>query len=388
MSERVRVVCAAVGATGHVLPAIALARELQEQGHAASVLAPESWRPVITEAGLGFLELAEAPPDAELAGVARALVGPIGDAEPDVVVSEPFTHAPALAAEVAGVRTATLIPDPYPVPEPGHPVFVHGLLKPRTPVGAAAWRAAWPLAQRARREVRGMLNEVRGELGLPALERVDGAISDRLALVATFPHLEYPRRWPDHVHVTGPMPFDLDAPDPEIPETDEPLVVAVASTTGLESPQTFVEVVLEALADEPVRVVATLSRRGERWISPTPANATVVDWLALPLTLRGAAAAVCHGGHGTVAASLAAGVPVLVRPAGGNTGQIGSRVAWSGAGLMLPARVAGPGQMRWALRRLLGERRFAERAGEISAWSATHDGAARGAELVSAYARR
>jgi UDP:flavonoid glycosyltransferase YjiC (YdhE family) len=160
MSEGVRVVCAAVGATGHLLPALALARELRARGHAATVLAPERWRQVISEAGLGFLELSEALEKAELAGVAGALVGRIADAEPDLVVSEPYTHAPALAAEVAGIRTATLIPDPYPVPEPGHPVFAHGLLKPRTPLGAAAWRAAWPLAQRARRDVRRMLNEV------------------------------------------------------------------------------------------------------------------------------------------------------------------------------------------------------------------------------------
>jgi UDP:flavonoid glycosyltransferase YjiC (YdhE family) len=184
------------------------------------------------------------------------------------------------------------------------------------------------------------------------------------------------------------MPFELDAPDPQIPETDAPLVVAVASTTGLESPQGFAGVVLEALADEPVRVVATLSRRGERWNGPTPENATVVDWLALPRVVRGASAVVCHGGHGTVAASLGAGAPVLVWPAGGNTAQIGSRVAWAGAGLMLPARFAGADPLRWAVRRLLGDSRFAERAGRIATWSAANDGPARAAELVAGYARR
>ena len=139
-----------------------------------------------------------------------------------------------LAAEAAGARTATLIPDPYHVPLPGLPVFAQGLLPPRSALGRGAWSAAWPLAERARRHMRGMQNELRGRLGLPPLERLDGAISEGLAMVATFPQLEYPRDWPPTVHVTGPMLFDLPGPRVEPPPGDEPLVVVVASTTGLE----------------------------------------------------------------------------------------------------------------------------------------------------------
>ena len=388
MSERLRVFCAAVGATGHLLPALALARALRGRRHEVAVLAPEGWRPLVSEIGLGFLELPGSAPDAKLLDVARSLVAPIGDARPDIVVSEPFTHAPALAAEAVGARTATLIPDPYPVPIPGYPVFANGLVKPRSALGSAVWRAAWPLAQRARRQVRTTLNEVRAELDLPPVSRVDGAISDGLALVATFPQLEYPRRWPDHVHMTGPMPFELDAPDPELPDGDEPLVLAVASTTGLQSPHEFIALVLAALAEEPVRVIATLSRRGERWSEPVPDNATVVDWISLSRVLPRASAVACQGGHGTVTAALAAGIPVLVCPVGGNTAQIGSRVTWSRSGLMLPERLLAAGPLRWALRRILRDPRFAARASEIAAWSAANDGPARGADLVAGYARR
>ena len=41
--------------------------------------------------------------------------------EPDLVVSDILTLAPTLAAEVAGVPQATLIPHVYPVQEPGMP---------------------------------------------------------------------------------------------------------------------------------------------------------------------------------------------------------------------------------------------------------------------------
>ena len=58
------------------------------------------------------------------------------------------------------------------------------------------------------------------------------------------------------------------------------------------------------------------------------------------------------------------------------------RVAWAGAGLSLPWRLCRPAPLRWAARRILADRSFAERAGEFAAWDREHDGAARGAELV------
>ena len=41
-------------------------------------------------------------------------------------------------------------------------------------------------------------------MGLPPLVHVHGGTSRELALVATFPQLEYPRSWPAHTHVVGP----------------------------------------------------------------------------------------------------------------------------------------------------------------------------------------
>jgi UDP:flavonoid glycosyltransferase YjiC (YdhE family) len=64
------------------------------------------------------------------------------------------------------------------------------------------------------------------------------------------------------------------------------------------------------------------------------------------------------------------------------------RVAWAGAGLSLPWRLCRPASLRWATRRLLSEASFADRAKELAAWGRDHDGAARGAELVEALARR
>ena len=60
----------------------------------------------------------------------------------------------------------------------------------------------------------------------------------------------------------------------------------------------------------------------------------------------------------------------------------GARVAWAGAGLMLPWRLLGEASLRWTARRLLGDRRFTEEAGQIASWAGRSDGAKRAAELV------
>ena len=87
------------------------------------------------------------PPDpdsaegAHAAEAARALMPLLEEMRPHAVVSDILTLAPALAAEKAGVPLATLIPHIYPVVEPGLPFFAVGLRRPRTPLGRGVWRA-------------------------------------------------------------------------------------------------------------------------------------------------------------------------------------------------------------------------------------------------------
>jgi UDP:flavonoid glycosyltransferase YjiC (YdhE family) len=79
---------------------------------------------------------------------------------------------------------------------------------------------------------------------------------------------------------------------------------------------------------------------------------------------------------------LGAGVPLVCVPALGDMTETGARVAWAGAGVMLPWRLLGATSLRLAVRRALAEPSFAARAREIGEWAGTHDGAGRAAELV------
>ena len=117
-----------------------------------------------------------------------------------------------------GCARATLIPHVYPVHEPGMPFFaVRVRCRRGRRSGGRLWRAALPVLVGGLRRGREEMNESRAAVGLAPLERFHGGISEELALVATFPQLEYPRRWPAHVQVTGPIGFELPHPDVELP---------------------------------------------------------------------------------------------------------------------------------------------------------------------------
>ena len=386
-----RFLVAAFGDPGHVYPAIALGRALARRDHEVTIETWEERRGAVEGAGLGFAAAEEyrmfPPPDpgspegAHAAEAAKALLPLLEEMRPHAVVSDILTLAPTLAAEVAGVPRATLIPHIYPVVEPGLPFFAVGLQPPRTPLGRGVWRAGQRALNVGLEQGRDDLNKQRARLGLPPTERFHGGISPDLALVGTFPQLEYPRRWPAEVEVTGPMSFEAPHPEIELPPGGDPLVL-VAPSTAHDSRNHLVRTALEALADEPVRVVATTNRVVPQRPIEAPANAVLVDWLSYSQVMPEASLVISHGGHGTVCRALAAGTPLLISPFIGDMSETAMRVSWAGAGLSLPWRLCRPAPLRWATRRILHDPSFTTRAARLAAWAEEHDGAERGAELV------
>jgi UDP:flavonoid glycosyltransferase YjiC (YdhE family) len=404
LSPPLRVMVAAAEVPGHAFPEFALARELRARGHDVLVETAAQWREAVEALDLRMVAVEEvsgvpehATFDQSLVEAARALVPVMREFAPDVVVSDLATAAPPLAAELMGMKAATLIPTLYPFEQSGLPPYALGFVAPRTYPGAVMWRGIEPLTSvrhwaRWIRSVARQLDQVRPELGLGALGpdvgiTTYGAISRSLTMVATFPQLEYPRRWPTHVEVVGPMIFELPAPEIDLPPGDDPLVL-VTSSTAQDPELGLLRHAVDALGNEPVRVVASMNRRGEMWAGEVPSNTAVVDWVPYAQVMPQASAVVCSGGHGTVVRALAAGTPVLVCPEFGDTAENGARVAWTGAGVMVPRRVLGTRALRWAVRRLVRDPSFAARAEAIATWGRDNDGAVRGADLVERYARR
>jgi UDP:flavonoid glycosyltransferase YjiC (YdhE family) len=308
--------------------------------------------------------------------------------DPAVVVADILTVAAALAAEAHGRRWATLVPHVLPTPSSGFPPYSIGARLPRTAAGRALWRRFDPLLRGGLEQGREQLNDSRGRVGLPPLAHVHGGISRELAIVATFPQLEYPREesspW---VRVTGPLMWEQPFGDVEVPPGDDPLVL-VAPSTAQDPSHRMLRAALAGLADEPVRVLATTNRRDPPVPIDVPANARLVDWLSYARTMPLCSAVVLHAGHGTLVRALSCGVPVVACPAAGDMNENASRVSWAGAGVALPRRLTSPRGVRLAVRKLLANPSYARRARELRAWALEHDGGAAAAAEVEALAER
>ncbi|HEV2075156.1 MAG TPA: glycosyltransferase [Thermoleophilaceae bacterium] len=387
---------AAFGDPGHVFPAIALGRELAARGHEVWLETWSRWREDVEREGMRFAAAPEypvlAPGERELKPYKAAVVAAretrrlIAGVQPDAVVVDILTVAASLAAEAEGRAWATLVPHPLPSRERSFPPFSVGARLPRTRAGRAFWGLLDPLVGAGERQGRDELNGARRRVGLPPLDYVHNGISRRLALVATFPQLEYPRSpWPAWAKVTGPLLWERPYGPVEAPPGEDPLVL-IAPSTSQDPEQRMLAAALEGLAREPVRVLATTNRRPPPVPIPVPNNARLVDWVSYSREMPRCAAVVCHAGHGTLGRALACGVPVVACPAAGDMAENAARVSWAGAGVSLPRRLVTPRGVRLAVRRLLADARYGRRAGELSSWWSANDGPPRAADLVQSLA--
>ncbi len=386
-----RVLLGAFGDPGHAFPMVALGRALAARGNDVTLQTWKRWRREVEAEGLSFAPAPEYevfPSRPEPLDFYEAVVQATVDTlplvrqlRPDVVVADILTLAPALAAELEQVPRATLVPHVYPPGEPDFPIYALGARLSRTALGRAMWRRAQVPVARGLERGREELNDTRARLGLEPLDHLHGGVSRELAIVGTFPQLEYPRAWPAHVHVVGPLMWEPPADDVEPPPGDEPLVL-VAPSTAQDRDQRMLTAALRGLADVPVRVLATWNRRLPPHPLPVPGNARVVDWVSYSRTMPSCDVVVCHAGHGTLVRALASGCAVVACPAVGDMNENAARLDWAGAGVRVPRRFVHPRQIRLAVERCLNDPTIRARAEGLAGWAATHDPADHAAALV------
>jgi UDP:flavonoid glycosyltransferase YjiC (YdhE family) len=394
--RRLRLFLGAFGDPGHAFPMLALARALATRGHDVTFETWRRWQSDVEAAGVRFSAAPEYPvfptrerplkPYEAIVHATPATRTKVAQLTPDVVVHDILTLAPALAAELEGVPVATLIPHVYPAVTPPRPPYALGARLPRTRWGRALWsvcaRAVEVGVEQGRRE----LNESRVRLGLRPLSHTHGGISSRLAIVGTFPQLEYPRTWPNGVHVVGPLLWEPPYHDVEPPPGESPLVL-VAPSTAHDAGHRLLRTALAGLGSESVRVLAATNRRPLPFPVHVPANAHVVDWVSYSRTMHRCALVITHAGHGTLARALASGCPVVAVPHVGDMAENAARAAWAGVAVRLPWRLLSGATLRLAVRRALSQPELAARADGLALWAAANDGASRAAELVERLAR-
>jgi UDP:flavonoid glycosyltransferase YjiC (YdhE family) len=386
-----RILLGAFGDPGHAFPMIALGRALVARGHEVTLQTWARWREHVEAEGMAFATAPEyqvfpqgpKPLDFYEAVVHATLdTRPlVRELRPHVAVADVLTLAPALAAELEGVPWATLVPHIYPHGARDFPIYSLGARLPRSALGRRLWRAAQRPVDRGLELGRSELNDTRERVSLPPLPHVHGGISRQLALVATFPQLEYPRTWPEHVHVVGPLMWEPPTADVELPPGEQPLVL-IAPSTAQDEEHRMLRAALRGLADAPVRVLGTWNRRLPPRPLPVPDNARLVDWVSYSRTMPRCDVVVCHAGHGTLVRALSSGCVVVACPAVGDMNENAARLDWAGAGVRVPRRFVTPRVLRLAVERALGEAAITVRAQELARWNRDHEAGTAAAGLV------
>jgi UDP:flavonoid glycosyltransferase YjiC (YdhE family) len=327
---------------GHSFPAIALCQRFGEAGDDATLFTGVEWIDAARAAGVATRELdglaaidddvdAGARIHRRAAQMAVLNVPALRELAPDLVVSDVITACGGMAAELLGIPWIELNPHPLYLPSKGLPPIGSGLapgtglrgrLRDTTmrALTARSWRAG--LRQRA---------AVRVGIGLPADD--PGPLR---RLIATLPALEVPRPdWPPEAVVVGPLHFEPTDRVLEIPPGSGPAVV-IAPSTALTGTLGLAEVALECLI--PGETLPAGSRLVVSRLSG--ADLAVPPWAVVGLgrqssLLTHADLVICGGGHGMVAKTLLAGVPLVVVPGGGDQWEMANRVARQGSARLI-----------------------------------------------------
>ena len=272
----------------------------------------------------------------------------IGEADPDALLVDINSWGALMAAERWGGPWAVFCPYPLALGSRDAPPFGPGFAPARGPLGRVRDRLVGPLVLgMVERPVRPALNDIRARMGLAPIASVEEWFGrPPLLLYMTAEPFEYPRRdWPENMVMIGPCEWDPPSEPPQwLAEITQPIVL-VNTSTEFQNDGRLVQVALQALAEEPVTVVATLPT-GDPAGYRVPANAHLERFIAHRPLLEHAACAVTHGGMGSTQKALAHGVPVCVVPFGRDQLEVARRVEVARAGTRLPAARLRPGRLR------------------------------------------
>ena len=386
---------------GNVASQMAVARRLAARGHDVHVLGDAGVEPATLAAGCCFHPFVHAPalggrdrasdtlrdwePASPLARARRVgervLFGPaaayardvlaaVERLRPDAIAVDCIPLGAIAAAEKSGVPSAVLVHCPMHGPVRGVTPFGFGLRPARGVAGRLRDRVLLAGMRRVFSFGREPLNAARRELGLPPLR--DGFQQllrlDR-SLFLTSREFDFPPEGlPANARYVGPQlddPAGLEAwSDAMLTTSRDPLVMVSLGTTYQQQEALFGRAI-QALGTLPVRGLALYGAIDPPSIA-APANVIVARSAPHAAVLPLVSAVVCHGGLGTVMKALAHGVPLVVVPLGRDQLDNAARVEACGAGLRLSPG-ASASRIAQAVRRVLDEPRFRERARHMAA---------------------
>ena len=393
-----RILIQSLGSAGDVHPLLGLGRALVLRGHDVHMIACAAFAGAVVEAGLHFVECGDAAmferlkdnpdlwhPRKGLAFVMREAVAPslrpaYASIVERIIPGETVLLASTLglsalvAAETHGVPIAVAHLAPCNFPSVHHPPQFAGLPLPAwlpDPILRGAFRVIDVVSDRM---VCPALNEFRASLGLAPVKRIFTSWTHAAdVLLGLFPAwFAAPQPdWPQHLQLTGFPLWDVgdDAVlDPDLAawfDAGPPPIVFTAGSANIFG-AAFYRASIDAARGIGRRAVLVTQNR-EILPRDLPDDVRHVAYAPFAQLFARSAAVVHHGGIGTTAQGLAAGIPAVVAAMGFDQFDNGARLRELGAGTVLPMSRYTATRAARALRALLHDdavRRVCETATE------------------------
>ncbi|RKR92261.1 UDP:flavonoid glycosyltransferase YjiC (YdhE family) [Micromonospora pisi] len=367
------------GTHGDVWPMIHLGAGLRGRGHAVTLLTHTPYGDPVRRAGLRFVPIDTAEEYAAyLEDARRILLSRVGSpSPPDLLAHYHRTNLfGQLRAEVEHLCELTV---------PGETVLVGRHTSGLAPLIAGQLRdvpVAWvamtpaqhlllPVTEHLHRTaLAGPINQLRAGFGLGPVDDWGTFLGSADLQLGLWP------RWfdaagdptPDRVAKVGFLLDSAGSPDPEPvpPEVAELLSgevppVLVAGSSGQMLLHDFYSAAVPAALDAG-RTVLLVSPYRELLPATLPTGVHWFRWLPYGSVMPRVAVVVHHGGTGTIARCLAAGVPQLVLAHSFDQPDTGARLRRLGVGEWLPSTQWEPARATALMRRLLDGRDYRDRA--------------------------
>jgi MGT family glycosyltransferase len=413
-----RYLIATMPITGHVLPALPIARKLVERGHEVAWYTGNKFQGKIEATGARYFPMVSGydfddadmntafPGRASVDGLEQlkfdmkhvfidAIAGHLQDIEnilrgyhADVITGDTAFVAGMLASELYFIPWAVFNITVLGSASRDTAPFGLGILPADGLAGRLRNRFLyWMAEQIVLRDVYRYLKQTRDTNGWIASGKdTIPVISPYLYLQPTVPGFEYNRSdLPAQVHFIGPLlpPAPKDFTPPvwwdDVTSGKKPVILVTQGTIATDANQ-LVAPALKALANEDVVVVATADAASLN--VDIPANAHVVPFIPFASLMPYVSAMVTNGGYGGVTIALANGVPVIAGGITEDKPEVNNRIAYAGVGINLRTATPTPEQVLSAVKEVLSNSRYHHNARHMSAELTEYDAPTHAARLL------
>ncbi len=399
--------------SGHLNPALSVAREMADRGHSLVCFGLPDARRHVEAAGLAFhavgadlYPVGTVPEWMRVQGglsgframqwilgclqrenlvYLRDLHGAIESHGTDAMLIDQISYGAASVAQHLDLPYVTLC-DALPVhADSSVPPFAT-TWNPLPPALEAVRSTLGSLALRPVLEAHlRPLQEKRRAWGLPRLHPESLAASSLAVLSQQPTGFEFAqRRLPPHFHLTGPWIRRHNRPEEPFPFErldGRPLIYASMGTL-----QNRIETVFRTIAEAcdglGAQVVMALGARDALPPTGLPGDPIVVPFAPQLALLQRAALVITHAGLNTALETLAHGVPMVAIPVANDQPGVAARIRAAGAGEVVPFSRLSAGRLRAAVARVLSGPSYRDSAQRLAREIGRRDGASWAADVI------